>query len=216
MVLNRARALRAAGVMLVAATALTVALAQHNLRGPIQSVDDAVLRFMEAIRVPPLTWLSRLLNVAGSVLVTWPLRIVAAAVLIWKRQYLELAAFLTIVATSELCIGPLKAFVDRPRPPDPMVLTTGASYPSGHAIATAVTAVGVVIALIPPGRRRLKWEVYAGLITFVMALSRVYLGAHWFSDVVGGMLIGLGLSLLWPATFEEARVRRRAVDSRGG
>jgi membrane-associated phospholipid phosphatase len=171
---------------------------------------------MEAIRVPPLTWLSRLLNVAGSVLVTWPLRIVAAAVLIWKRQYLELAAFLTIVATSELCIGPLKAFVDRPRPPDPMVLTTGASYPSGHAIATAVTAVGVVIALIPPGRRRLKWEVYAGLITFVMALSRVYLGAHWFSDVVGGMLIGLGLSLLWPATFEEARVRRRAVDSRGG
>ena len=128
----------------------------------MQAVDDAVLRFMEAIRITPLTWLARAMDVAGSVAVTWPLRVLAVVLLLRARRYLQLSAFLTIVLTSELCIGPLKALVDRPRPPDPMVLTSGASYPSGHAIATAVTAVGVVIALIPPGPLRLKWEIYAG------------------------------------------------------
>lgn len=208
MVLNRTRALRASGVLLSLALALTVALSVPGLRGPVQAVDDAVLDFMVAIRVTPLTWLSRLLNVAGSIAITWPLRAVAAALLVRARRYVQLAAFGVIVVTSELCIGPLKVLVDRPRPPHPMVETSGASFPSGHAIATAVTAVGVVLALLPPGRRRLKWEVYAGIITFIMAMSRVYLAAHWFSDVVGGMLIGLGLALLWPAVFEEARVRR--------
>ena len=179
----------------------------------MQAVDDAVLRFMVAIRIPPLTALSRFLNVAGSVMITWPLRAVAVILLLRSRRFLQLSAFLVIILTSELCIGPLKSLVDRPRPPGALVETSGASFPSGHAIATAVTAVGVVLALLPPGRRRLKWEVYAGIITFVMAMSRVYLAAHWFSDVIGGVLIGLGLSLLWPAVFEEARVRRAGEPS---
>jgi undecaprenyl-diphosphatase len=208
MVLNRTRALRAAAGLLALAVALTVCMMVPTLKRPVQAVDDVVLDLMVAIRVTPLTWLARFLDVAGSVPVTWSLRVLAAVLLLRSRRHLQLAAFGVVVVTSELCIGPLKAFVDRPRPPDPLVVTTGASFPSGHAIATAVTAVGVVLALLPPGRRRLKWEVYAGIITFVMALSRVYLGAHWFSDVVGGMAIGLGLSLLWPAVFEEARVRR--------
>jgi membrane-associated phospholipid phosphatase len=49
--------------------------------------------------------------------------------------------------------------------------------PSGHAIASAVTAVGLVLVLAPPGRRRWRWEVNAVIFTSVMALSRVYLRA---------------------------------------
>ena len=55
------------------------------------------------------------------------------------------AAFVGAVVTSELCIGPVKALVDRPRPPNPLIGTSGASFPSGHAIAGAVTAFGLVV-----------------------------------------------------------------------
>ena len=99
----------------------------------------------------------------------------------------------------------MKAAVDRPRPPDSLIATTGAAFPSGHAIATAVTAVGLVLVLAPPGPKRWRWEVNAVIFTSVMALSRVYLRAHWLSDTVAGALLGAGLALGWPALLMAIR-----------
>jgi membrane-associated phospholipid phosphatase len=55
---------------------------------------------------------------------------------------------------SEVLIGSLKGIYDRTRPPGSLVATSGASFPSGHAIAASVTVVAAVIALVPAGRRR--------------------------------------------------------------
>ena len=52
-----------------------------------------------------------------------------------------------------------------------------------------MTAVGLVLVLAPPGRSRWRWEIYAVAFTSVMALSRVYLRAHWLSDTVAGSLL---------------------------
>ena len=140
-----------------------------------------------------------------------PLRLAIVAVLALRRRWLQAAAFLGAVVTSELCIGPLKALTDRPRPPDPLVDTNSASFPSGHAIAASVTALGLVVVLVPPGRRRTRWTVAAALFAAAVAMSRTYLAAHWASDVVAGAAIGTGLALVWPAALElvRARVRRR-------
>ena len=62
---------------------------------------------------------------------------------------------------SEVLIGTLKGLYDRPRPPGSLVATSGASFPSGHAIAASVTVVASVIALVPPGRRRTLWGAAA-------------------------------------------------------
>jgi undecaprenyl-diphosphatase len=105
--------------------------------------------------------------------------------------------------------------VDRPRPPGALIATSGASYPSGHAIASAVTAIGVVMALTS-GRRRLHAMVAAVLLTTAVAFSRPYLSAHWLTDVVGGALLGAGIALAVPEAFEVARDRRRARLSRRG
>ena len=212
MLLNRRRAFRDAGLMLALAFVLTVLVATR--RSAIQPVDDWVLARMESVRTDLVIDLGKALSVLGGAYVMWPLRMLSVVLLAWRRRWIQLTAYSLTIVTSELCIGPLKSLVDRPRPPAPLVGTDSASFPSGHAIAAAVSAAGIVIALLPPGRQRLKWEIYAGLITFVMAMSRVYLGVHWLSDVVAGSLIGLGLALFWPAVMEEARARVRRSGSR--
>jgi membrane-associated phospholipid phosphatase len=65
-----------------------------------------------------------------------------------------------------------------------------------------------------PGPRRWAWEVRAAVYASLMALSRTYLGVHWFSDVVTGGLLGVGVAVGWPALLQEIRdvrlPRRRA------
>jgi len=137
-------------------------------------------------------------------------RILVTVVIAVRRHWLALAAWATTVLLSELLIGPTKVLVDRPRPPGSLIATSGLSYPSGHAIASAVTAIGVVMALTS-GRRRLYWMVVAAALAALVALSRTYLSAHWLSDVVGGSLLGAGLALAVPEAFEVARDRIRPV-----
>ena len=142
-----------------------------------------------------------------SVLGTMSAGLVALVVLAFRRQFVQLTAFALAVLTSEILIGTLKAAFGRARPPGSLIGTSGATFPSGHAIAAAVTAVGLVIVLLPPGPSRWRWEVRAILFAFIMALSRVYLRAHWLSDVVAGGLLGGGLALGWPALLQTVRGR---------
>ncbi|HZB47725.1 MAG TPA: phosphatase PAP2 family protein, partial [Mycobacteriales bacterium] len=166
---------------------------------------DAVWRFAGAVENEPTTAVATVLSWLGSAEVNWPLRAAALLLLAWRRHWLRAAAFTLAVLSSELFIGPVKEWTDRARPPGALIETTGASFPSGHAIATAVTAVGLVLVLAHPGPGRWRWEVNAVIFTSVMALSRVYLRAHWLSDTVAGALLGAGLALGWPALLMAIR-----------
>jgi undecaprenyl-diphosphatase len=210
MILNRRRVMIIALCMLGAAALLTVFVAFDSTYERVQAFDDWVYDWVNAHRSDPLTTFFERLTDLGGGKISWAVRVLVLVILLVRRRYLQTAAFMTAIVTSELCVGPLKALVDRERPLDPFVHTTGASYPSGHAVAIAVTAIGLVLALFPPGRKRLRWELIAAAFTFLVALSRVYINAHWATDAIGGSLIGSGWALLWPAVFEEARYRRRA------
>jgi membrane-associated phospholipid phosphatase len=104
--------------------------------------------------------------------------------------------FTAAVVMSEVLIGLLKGIYDRPRPPGSLVVTTGTSFPSGHAVAASVTVVAAVIALAPPGRRRAWWVLAAVAFSILMGLSRAYLGAHWLSDAVAGILLGMSCAVV--------------------
>jgi membrane-associated phospholipid phosphatase len=92
-----------------------------------------------------------------------------------------------------LAVQVAKAGIDRPRPQGPLIGTRGSAFPSGHAAyATAWLAVAVVFS------RRLglaSAALVTGAIVLVAAigLSRIYLRAHYWSDVAGGWGIGLGI-----------------------
>jgi membrane-associated phospholipid phosphatase len=207
MLLNRRRVFIASVIMLFAAVVLSLLVANPSTRSGVQVVDDWWRDRMQNARWHPATRVFEALTTLGSATVSWTVRVATVVILVLRRRFLQLSAFVGAVVMSELCIGPLKAVIDRPRPPGSLIVTSGASYPSGHAIAIAVTAIGVVLALLPPGRRRLRWELLAALLTFLIALSRTYLGAHWLTDVIGGSLIGAGLALFWPAALEQVRAR---------
>ena len=208
MLVDSRRGLRVSGILLAGAVVVGVLVALPATHPAVQAVDDAVWRWAGAVENEPATVVATGFSWVGNAEVNWPLRVLAMLLLAWRRHWSRLLAFTLAVLTSEAAIGPVKAAFDRPRPPGALMETSAASFPSGHAIAGAVTAVGLVLVLAPPGRARWRWEVWAVVFSTVMALSRVYLRAHWLSDTVAGALLGAGLALGWPALVTAARDRR--------
>ena len=103
----------------------------------------------------------------------------------------------------------LKAVFRRDRPPlaHRLVTETTYSYPSGHSVFAAVyfTMLAVVVArLLPPRLTWLKWQSVALCLTLavLVGLSRVWLGVHYPTDVIGGLILGFG----W--VFTVATLRR--------
>jgi membrane-associated phospholipid phosphatase len=144
----------------------------------------------------PLTAAAKVFNLLGLVYVTLPARIAVAGLLALQRRWWHLAAFTAAVTLSEVLIGVLKGIYGRARPPGSLVVTTGTSFPSGPAVAASVTVVAAVIALVPPGRRRAWWALAAMAFSILMGLSRAYLGAHWLSDAVAGILLGMSCAVV--------------------
>lgn len=122
----------------------------------------------------------------------------------WAALYFALAS-----AASALVVQLLKELYGRPRPEDMMVTSDYGSFPSGH-VANAAT-IAVTLGVIVPR----VWVWVAGAIyTVLMAISRTYLGVHWLTDTIGGVLVGAGVALvLWAALavpLERERLARLA------
>jgi membrane-associated phospholipid phosphatase len=210
---NHRRALAYAVGLLIATVVIFALVAFDSTLAWVQAVDDAVYRRANDFRFGVATLISRSLNLLGSGWVLIPLRIMIAAWLAIRRRWRALAAWLLIWFASEVAINLFKTWYGRPRPPGSLVTTRGFSFPSGHAVATAATAIALVLVLLPPGHRRRHWEVYSVVFAFVMALSRVYLNAHWLSDVVAGTLLGATIALAVAGLVTEVHdvaMRRRA------
>jgi undecaprenyl-diphosphatase len=192
----RGRDVAVTAVVLALTAVAFAAVADHGVLAHIQRADDWWLRLMTSGRLAPVTLIAKIFNVLGLVWVTLPVRLALAGFLALRRRWWHLAAFAAAVVLSEVLIGLLKGIYDRGRPHESLVATSGASFPSGHSIAATVTVVAAVIALVPPGRARVAWGAAAAGFSVLMALSRAYLGAHWLSDALAGVLLGTSCALL--------------------
>jgi undecaprenyl-diphosphatase len=197
--------------LFAAAAALFIVMAFDAGRDFIQPLDDAWLDAMVAIESGPLTILSKTLDILGGALVTWPLRIILTVYLAVQRRWIALSVWLVTAVVAEASVGLLKEAYQRPRPLDPLVETTGFSFPSGHALIAAATAVALVVVFVKPGPHRRIWEVRAALFALVMALSRTYLRAHWLTDVIAGVLLGAAIAIAVAAVSQTWRSRRAGV-----
>ena len=153
--------------------------------------DPRVLAFFTGHRAPWLTSLAKALTWLGSSIVLWPVVVIAGLGLWrWRRHWLP--AVLPALALAGAWAGALliKGLVNRPRPPvgDRLTVVHGWSYPSQHA-AQALATWGMLALMMMAGRSawaRVLLAMGAVLIAFVVGLTRLYLGAHWMTDVLGG------------------------------
>jgi undecaprenyl-diphosphatase len=186
---GRRRLLVAAGVTFAV---LAVAAALHGAWLPLRW-DLPIQRFVEAHRTNSLDSLFLTVSRLGSTLVV----VAASAVLVfltWSRCRAVSIAIVAAALTRPLLEFVLKALVGRARPDlGRMVIGEGFSFPSGHVLA-AIALYGLVPAVVGLfTRSRLLWWASAsasGVVIVAIAASRVYLGVHWTTDVLGSLLLG--------------------------
>jgi undecaprenyl-diphosphatase len=195
-------ALTTAVLFLVVALSLLLFMTFDGGKEAAQSIDDEVRSVLRSAQWTPLVWLAEFLAVIGSWYVTWPLRFAVTGFLAVRRRWEGLVAWVLAIAVYEPLVGILKGVYERERPPLAEGVT-GFSFPSGHAVVGAAVAIGLVIVLVPNGPRSRYFAVLAGWFAFFMAISRVYLDVHWFTDVVAGTAIGAAVMIGVPAIVHE-------------
>lgn len=177
----------------------------------VTPLDRETLAVADGLRARWSLDLVRLLSDLGTFEVTATLVAATACFLVVRRRPLEMVAlvgsFLVVWAT----VNAVKAGIDRPRPSASLVPTSNASFPSGHAaLATSYVALGALL-----GRRlasRALLLLLAAAICVGVGLSRIYLRAHYWSDVAAGW--GLGLAIFAAGAAVAVILLRRGQHAR--
>lgn len=196
----------AGAAALVAAAALGVMIRLLAGDGPLPV--DAWWRGVVGSLPEPLRALSRVLDVVGGGTLAhfWiPLGLVVLLLLVGRPRGALLYAASALLGTGLVQLG--KVAFARERPDDILVDISSFAYPSGHAAFAATIAAALWI-IFPRA-----WVAAAGAAwTGAMAFSRTHLSAHWLTDTIGGVLVGIGVVLLIAALL----ARRREADARAG
>lgn len=212
---------RAAGLGLVALLALVLVLVLVESEwAPLVRLDDGVRDGLNAVAVrsPALVWGMKAVSSLGTIGV-YLLLLVGLAVHLLRRGRARVAAFAawTVVMGSVLNTT-VKALVDRARPllDDPVASAAHSSFPSGHAQGVVVAGGVLLVALWPvlPVARRGPAVVAVAAWALLMGASRVLLGVHYVSDVVGGYLLALAWLALCTAAFAPWVTRSAQLEPR--
>jgi len=182
--------------------------------------DQAILIWLQPVPGQPRGpwWLQEAaadLTSLGGISVLTLFALIVFVFLLIQRKWLS-ATLLTVGLTGGVALSEgLKALFERERPPlaYQAVETLNASFPSGHALLSTVfyLSLGVMLTRAFP-RRRLKAFIVGAaiLIAVLIGLTRIYLGAHWASDVMAGWSAGAAWAMiLW--LFAYAVERRQAL-----
>ncbi|MEU7011618.1 phosphatase PAP2 family protein [Streptomyces sp. NPDC046332] len=207
------RLVAGAALTAVASVPFSLALVLVESRwAPLHRLDQDVAERLHRSALGSPAWvrvLDFLTHVAWGPLT---MRLLVAAVVVWllRRRAVRLAAWAGVTATAGGLTGLLvKHVVERARPhlPEPVAHAPGFSFPSGHAM-TATTSCAVLLLvllpLVPRPWRPVPW-VLATIAVLGVSYTRVALGVHWVSDVVGGWLLGLAVVTATTLAFEAWR-----------
>jgi undecaprenyl-diphosphatase len=155
--------------------------------------DEPIQRAVEASRTSLFDGIFSRVSFLGSTVFVLTFGCVLAAVA-WRRCRTVGVAVILAMLSRPLLEFTLKAIVGRDRPDlERMVDGTGPSFPSGHVMAAvAVWGLLPLVVSLYTSNRRVWWSTTVGSAALIVSIgaSRIYLGVHWFSDVIGGLIVG--------------------------
>jgi undecaprenyl-diphosphatase len=170
-------------------------LAEEVLGRQTQQIDDATLAYLRQFSSPTLDMLALGVSMLGSEVVAL-VGVVLLAVFAWQRRWGAACGLLVVTAGAQLLNDVLKDFFHRTRPAP---LATGIiaaqqfSFPSGHAMVSAAFYLFLAyLAWRLVVRRAWRAVLVSGLVVLVVliGLARLYLAAHFLSDVIAGYFAG--------------------------
>jgi membrane-associated phospholipid phosphatase len=189
------------GVLFAAVALALLVIAARSHGGPVHRadlrLDDRLNRYLQHHPGQTTAW--KVVTDAGGP-TTWRVLAAIAAGLLWLRHRRRLAVLVVVaMAGAALLSSVVKVAVGRARPlvPHPLFHAGGGSFPSGHAL-TSFTALALLVLLVGPRLGRAARAVLVAVAVLVVAavgLSRLMLGVHYLTDVLGGWL----LAALWLA-----------------
>jgi membrane-associated phospholipid phosphatase len=180
-------------------------------------LDTHVTAWVVAHRTGWLTGFMRVVTWAGSTAVIIPLGQIVGGWFVRRRhEWRPLILLAAAVAGAVALYDIIKSLVGRPRPPPAIWIGHfhGAAFPSGHA-TQSVAFYSMLAVVLGAGRSpRVKLALWSAavLVALVVGASRIYLGAHWLTDVLGGYALGT----LWTAVVVIAMLTASARGARGG
>lgn len=208
-----------AGLLIFATMTLTLGEISEDIinHEPITVADVQLSNWLHAHTSPLLTNVMFVVTYFGSTVMVSCIAVGLGLYLLWRRQFYWLAILILAVPGGALLNRLLKYFLQRDRPhfDDPILKLTSYSFPSGHTMIATVL-YGVIAAYVftqtNDWRSRVLIIVAAAFLITAVACSRIYLGAHYLSDVLGAMAEGLAwLSLCLTAVHSVRHSRNKSL-----
>ncbi|WP_321345011.1 VTT domain-containing protein [Breoghania sp.] len=175
-------------------------------------IDLAIANLMQSVRNMPADRVMVVLTMIGDGTVLVVLGAVIVAWLAARRAWTIAGAAALTMASAALFVPFMKILLQRARPEEILGSADLYSFPSGHAtLATVVFGILAVLMGLGVGRwGKAVLFACAGALIVAIACSRIYLGAHWPSDVAGGLLFGITMTAAFALALEATRASRIA------
>ena len=191
---HEALALAASAILLIGAAWLFFGVLEDVVSGdPLVLVDAAIYHALQTLRTAPGDAAMVAVTELGDTVVVVAVTIVVFLWLAWKHAWRTAAYWLVAIAGASALNTAIKITLHRTRPNELLYSGSSAfSFPSGHS-TTNVVLYGFLAFLVAREIRpawRLSVVLGAAALIFLLAFSRLYLGAHWLSDVLGGLAFG--------------------------
>jgi undecaprenyl-diphosphatase len=194
------------GFLAVCVSVMGVLIQQVVSHGPLTGLDRPTERFAVAHRTGALTDIMRFLSEIGSTSFLVPLVLVSITYFVFRERDWKPPAVLALALVTDILLQDLvKGVVGRHRPPVHYMIGRypPGSFPSGHTTQSLVVygLIALLLMRTHPTWPRLWPLLGAGSLVLLIGTSRIYLGAHWLTDVAGGIVLGSFWIIILHALF---------------
>ena len=199
--------------MVIAFTLFVILYINVVIHGPLIGFNNAVYHLFRGLRTPTLDKVMLVITTLGFKNVLLPLVITLTAWFAFRKKWLAAIHWFMNGLIVSGAIFVCKSLHYNPRPTGTMKYLTSSSFPSGHTTLT-VALFGFLAFLIatqlPKEKRKIVYWI-ATIIAVSVGISRIYLEAHWFTDVVGGTLLGLFVIAFTVLSYRRYRPDRLSI-----